>query len=330
MPTESGPASGGNPVLDFFHRGASHHPPCAARARFFQRRPLVESCPITCCGFALVALFVAGLQAEGAPQNASVIGIEVASVKHNVSGRSDASFKVQPDGFVATNLPLNFLIARAYGIEVSRLAGDLLGGDRRVLEARFDVQAKTTGPIRAEEVSPVLQRLLAERFQLKVEREQRRRSVFALAAVARRNGFGPEMRRSQTDCAAVRAELRSRGVLPIETPPPRDAKGRSICWLSSLEERSPAGVWRTRSAGSIAALISEIQGFVDRPIVDHTGIDGLVEWQLEFNPKQMAVSTDGAPQLFAALTEQLGLKLTPDALPAEVFVVKSVMMPTPN
>ena len=89
------------------------------------------------------------------------------------------------------------------------------------------------------------------------------------------------------------------------------------------------GLQGVRSAGPIARLTNRIQSFVDRPIIDATGLTGTFEWTLSVN--LVAISDDvGLPPIFGALQEQLGLKLEPRTAPLEVLVVDSVEMPTEN
>jgi uncharacterized protein (TIGR03435 family) len=63
--------------------------------------------------------------------------------------------------------------------------------------------------------------------------------------------------------------------------------------------------------------------------VDKTGLTGTFDMVLRFNSDPNDTSSD-LPSLFAAVQEQLGLKLDPQTLPAEVLVVDRTERPAEN
>ena len=65
-----------------------------------------------------------------------------------------------------------------------------------------------------------------------------------------------------------------------------------------------------------------------RQVVDRTGLSGKWDFFVTFVPEG---STDpDAPQLFTALQEQLGLRLTATKAMVDVLVVDSLEHPSPN
>jgi uncharacterized protein (TIGR03435 family) len=48
-----------------------------------------------------------------------------------------------------------------------------------------------------------------------------------------------------------------------------------------------------------------------RPVIDKTGLKGLFDFHLEYATDQTVPDSSGGPSIFAALQQQLGLKLTP-------------------
>ena len=75
---------------------------------------------------------------------------------------------------------------------------------------------------------------------------------------------------------------------------------------------------------------SSHRGFVDRPIVDATGLTGKYDWHLVF---AMRADSDNAnlASIYTAIQDQLGLRLVRRTAPYEVFVIDSMNdVPTPN
>jgi uncharacterized protein (TIGR03435 family) len=84
------------------------------------------------------------------------------------------------------------------------------------------------------------------------------------------------------------------------------------------------------------STISEFAGvmnfYMERPVVDQTGLTGRYDFQLKWTFDESRVPSDGtaAPSLFTAMQEQMGLKLEPAKGPAEVLVIDHVDRPTAN
>jgi hypothetical protein len=92
---------------------------------------------------------------------------EVASVRPNMADDRIVTINVGPSGrFTARGYTLVLLLQRAYGV----MDWNLAGGPAWIRSDRFDVSAKAnvSGNLTEHELQPMLQRLLAERFRLKV------------------------------------------------------------------------------------------------------------------------------------------------------------------
>jgi uncharacterized protein (TIGR03435 family) len=90
-------------------------------------------------------------------------------------------------------------------------------------------------------------------------------------------------------------------------------------------------------ARSVSDLTAALANFVtDRIVVDRTGLLGMFDFELHWTPQNLQSSdptitaTADAPAIFAALQEQLGLKLESQRSPVEFLVIDSVEQPTPN
>jgi uncharacterized protein (TIGR03435 family) len=109
---------------------------------------------------------------------------EVASVKPNKSGTTQANIGMPPNGVNFVNLPLRGIIQLAYGInQPSKLVGI---PDWAVTE-RYDITARAAGPITLDERRLMLQALLADRLKLVARLEKREVSILALM-LARNDG----------------------------------------------------------------------------------------------------------------------------------------------
>jgi bla regulator protein blaR1 len=135
--------------------------------------------------------------------------------------------------------------------------------------------------------------LLAERFKLKVHRATQDGNVYALTVAK----SGLKIKLAADPAAGARG----------------GANGRLI---------------GKRSMPQLATLLS---GILRRPVIDQTGLAGVYEFTLEWTPEVGQTGPDatppapapGAPSIFTAVQEQLGLKLDSAKAPIELVVVDS-------
>jgi len=86
-----------------------------------------------------------------------------------------------------------------------------------------------------------------------------------------------------------------------------------------------------------------LSNYVDRPVVDKTGLTGRFDLHFEFAPPRPEVpvmlngqmvtlppAEDSGPTIFTVLQKQLGLKLAPGKAPIDVIVVDSIERPSEN
>jgi uncharacterized protein (TIGR03435 family) len=253
---------------------------------------------------------------------------EVASVRQNTSGdsRTVASPGLLPNPFgparagagpvFVTNMRLRDVIALAYEVNANLVPYVIIGGPARLLETRFDINARRPEGAPPSETFAMLRTLLAERFNLKVHVEKRDVPVYAL--VVRREGqLGPQLGESKVDCNAPGA----RKAMVDDT-------SGEVCRLNVYGFGKPGrGDMTISDVTSVASLIVRIQPFLDRPVVDATGLRGSYQWSISFatNPESTT-----APVIYTSLEEQLGLRVERRSAPFDVVVIDSVEMPTPN
>jgi uncharacterized protein (TIGR03435 family) len=104
------------------------------------------------------------------PARAQDATFEVASIKPNTSA-TDVMAILPPAGgrFTATNVSLGILTAVAYdvrGFQISELPG-------WAWSEKYDVVAKAEGNLTPAAFRSMMQQLLAERFQMRLHREQK-------------------------------------------------------------------------------------------------------------------------------------------------------------
>jgi uncharacterized protein (TIGR03435 family) len=265
------------------------------------------------------ALMIAGVvfvllrPLSGSAQSAFV----VASVKANASGNSAWSVSYTADSLRATNATLAALIRSAYGI----LMDDrLVGGPSWVRTSRFDVHAKAEQALPLDQLRLMTQRLLEERFGVALSREQREEDVYALRLARADGRTGPDLRPAAVDCLATA------GSSPTDQPERPKAK-------SSTGAASSYAGWCVTMA-SLATGLSRSLGVA---VVDQTELPGRWDFVLAFAPlapdapPAVDPRQQNLPTIFAAVEEQLGLKLERNTHGSiEYVVIAAAHAPTEN
>lgn len=206
--------------------------------------------------------------------------------------------------------PLIVLIQLAYNVKDVQIEG----GPAWVRSDRYEVDARAEGSATFEQMRSMLQSLLADRFKLTLRREMRQLPVYDLLAAK--------------DGLRIAAIKEGSWVTPEQAVPfgPLSCGGVRKYLGPQRQVLEVAGI-------PVARLIELLSDEVGRVVVDKTGFTDLFSFRLEFAPvggPQIAPFDSSAPSLFAALQEQLGLKLEPARGPVEVLVINSVERPTPN
>jgi len=236
-------------------------------------------------------------------------GFEVATIKPSEPGRPGKLFTVRGQNIVTVNTTLNDLITMAYDIHVKQITGApaWLESEKYDLEVKPDVP----GQPNVAQLKIIIQKMLADRFQLKFHREKRELPVYAITVVK----AGAKLTKSQSDPNGL----------------PGLFFGRA----------TPGTSFNVRNA-TLAEVASTLQGSIlDKPVVDQTGLTEKYDFTLKFTPDpgQMAAfgpqpaavdSPDAPPDVFAAFEQQLGLKLSSAKAQADVLVIDRVEKPSAN
>jgi uncharacterized protein (TIGR03435 family) len=272
-------------------------------------RRVKEDC-MTRLGLLVVLIATSGLPLTG---QQSPPAFEVASVKLHTSDDQRTMMVMQPGGrLLATNVPLRLVIRTTFQVQDDQI----VSGPGWLDTDRFDINAKAPDNMRPEHIGPMLQALLTERFNLQTHREVRELPVLALERVRRDGPTGVGLR--PTACPELAVDLSE----------PKPCANIST-GVNSL----------TLRGAPIAVFAQYLAPYVNRVVIDRTGLDGRYDIVLKWSPEQQvsAVATAPAsaaiqdrPYLFTALQEQLGLRLESSRGPVDVLVIDSIQRPTPD
>jgi bla regulator protein blaR1 len=284
------------------------------------------------CTIAVATPLVAGLiggirvSAQLLQANGPRPSFEVATIKPNNDPHAGTRVQMAPDHFSATHVSLRDLVKFAYAAGTDK---QIDGGPAWINTEYFDILAKDSDA----EISAfhnldfdhrtamsrlTIQSLLQDRFQLKAHIETRELPVYALVIAK----GGIKMKE-------VQEELRPPGG---HAPP-----GPHLPYLRPTgENQYTATAWPMKLFPEFLSHYFYEVG--DRPVVDETGLKGNYDWVLSGvamrAPAPGAANGTAAHEatvsLFAALPEQLGLKLESQKAPVEVLVIDHVEQPSPN
>jgi uncharacterized protein (TIGR03435 family) len=214
---------------------------------------------------------------------------------------------VSPKRFVATNFTLRVLIAAAYKLNPRAV----LGGPSWIDTDRYDIvalvpgeQPETPGVFRQ---MAMLQLLLTERFGLEFRREEKEMPLYYLSIAK----DGPKLKESKS-------------------PPDQDPRIVNVIFADHVE--LPA---RNASMGEFAAILQ--RSIFNRPVVDKTGLMGRYDFDLawtadssQFDGVLPEQSEPAKPGFYAAIQQQIGLKLEASKGLVLTLVIDKIQRPSEN
>jgi uncharacterized protein (TIGR03435 family) len=167
---------------------------------------------------------------------------------------------------------------------------------------KFDIvgQADLEGIPNLRQTQEMVQKLLESRLNLKFHREKRDLPIYAITLTK----AGPKLIKS------------------AESP-------------DALPTQSGGGGGGERARkftnNTMADFALGMQSFLDRPVVDETGLTGKYDFVLKWASDEIESNDPHvAPGIFTAVQEQLGLKLEPTKGPIDVLVIDHVERPSEN
>jgi len=224
---------------------------------------------------------------------------EVVTVRPSDPNAANAKFDLRGRHLIIENQPVETMLMFGYGMQKSQI----VGAPDWVRTERFDADGvpDVDGQLTVDQFQSMVRKLLIERFGLKSHKEQREMPVFAL----RVSKDGPKLTPTKSDPSAK---------------PNQQVNG------------GPGFRALRFTNFSMQHLALMMLPYVDRPVVDQTGINGQYDFNLSYTYDEARAPTDGTapPSLFTAIQEQMGLKLEPVKAPVEVLVVDAVERPSAN
>jgi uncharacterized protein (TIGR03435 family) len=210
---------------------------------------------------------------------------------------------------ITTNTTLHDLINLAYWLHPKQLTG----GPAWTESDKYDMTGKPDAPGQpnVDQMKMMIQKLLADRFQLKFHFQKRDLSAYAVRIAK----TGAKITKSQDD--------------------PKGLPGWNF-------GRAASGTTLTFRNSPMSQVTAILQNFLDQPVVDQSGLSERYDFTLTFTldaaqavrlggpPPPAADNPDAAPDLFAAFQQQLGLKLESTKAPVDVMVIDKVERPSEN
>jgi uncharacterized protein (TIGR03435 family) len=231
---------------------------------------------------------------------------EVVTIKPSDPNDNSRGFQTRGRHIRAANETVNDMISFAWGVHLKQIVGgpEWLGTDHYVVDGVPD----TPGEPDLTQFRSMIRKVLADRFGLEVHQEERELSVYALTVAK----GGAKMTKS----------------LGNPNGPPND-------------NFSTSGYMKETNT-TMGEYAKALEYVLDRPVVDKTGLDGRWDFLLKWTPDESQFTAIGAkippptdnpnapPGLFAAIQEQIGLRLDAVKAQAEVLMIDKVERPTAN
>jgi len=243
--------------------------------------------------FVMLALFAvkpfalaqsAATSARVRPPEFEVVSIHLVD-PHTAEGSSDTFISTFPTNlFTMKRVPLSFLIQFAYKVE----SQDFIAGMPNWMESQeYDLSAKVEGDqqLTLEQMQPMFQRLLEQRFHFKCHRETRMTQGFEL-------------------------------IVAKDGPKLQPSKGDGKPYAQILPNHMDV---RHMDTEHIAGVIAHRAG---KPVIDKTNLVHTYDFRLSYSPANGSDSS--LPDFFTALQEELGLKLESHKVPVNFLIVDHV------
>src|SRR5262245_36051796 len=251
----------------------------------------------------------------------ALLGLTVHPLHSQVNPASEPSFEVAtitptpPDfrgrytrmlgahQFEARGYTLKYMVAASYTVPLRAISG----GPSWIDDDRYDIRAATPGENRptTDQQMAMLRELLTDRFKLAMHREPRELPVYELTVDARGSTLKESAAGSREAPELVNRVFPDHVLLP--------ARNATMAEFAAMMQRA----------------------VLDRHVLDKTGLTARYDFDLEWTPDEtqfggqlpLVPSDDPKPDLFAAVQQQLGLRLQGARGAVETLVIDRVERP---
>jgi uncharacterized protein (TIGR03435 family) len=236
-------------------------------------------------------------------------GFEVATIKLSKPDQPGKGFGVRGHRVSTYNTTIMDLVEFAYKVQGKQIinAPEWMDTQKYDISGDPDVEGQPT----YDQLKTMLQSLLADRFKLTFHRDKKELSVFALTVV--------------------------KGGSKLTVSDESSAGSHTL----NFHPGAQGGLVFTARYASIHEVGEALeQTMLDRPMADQTGLTAKYDFNITFTPDDSMMGgvasklppppagVEVPPSLFAALQDQVGLKLEPTRAPVEVLVVDHVEKPS--
>jgi len=224
---------------------------------------------------------------------------EVATIKPTDPNDSSTGFHINGHRIFIENETVNNMITFAFAVHSEQI----VDGPRWFATDHYDVKGvpDVDGQPNVTQMRQMVQDLLEERLHIRFHRDKRELLVYAITVAKN----GPRLSKSKSDP----------GALPDQTGGGDGHHGFRMRFTNN----------------SMTDFALGLQFFVDRPVLDETGLTGKYDFVLDWERNELPSNDpDAPPEIFTAIQEQLGLKLEPKKDSAEVLVIDHAERPSEN
>ncbi len=236
----------------------------------------------------------------------------VATIKPSNPDMQGQGYGFRGRDVTTTNTSVSWLITLAYSMH----AHQVIGGPAWLGSEKYDILGRpdTPGQPSRDQLKLMIQKLLADRFQLKFHLEKRELRAYTITVLK----TGPKFAVSQAD--------------------PNSSLGVGFGLAAG------GGMTFNVRNAPFDSVANALQGnLLDQPVVNRTGLTGKYDFSLKFTPDASQLASlgpvppgvastdpDAPPDIFTAFQQQLGLKLESTKTAVDVMVIEKIEKPSEN